>query len=259
MVQAGKKGGARGPIGPEGTGRMSQLKDFLFYQDDWATIYCGDCRKILPLIDQKIDLVITDPPYNVKINYGQFYRDNKAPRDYKKYLRTIFNSINMDQGYLYVSQSDNGIYLLRPVLEKIGFQFIQHLIWWGKNGYSSQLHEKGWTFRHEIILFLKKGSPKPLDARTPGIWFQTVIEVTRPQSQFKEGRFHPTQKPVGLYRKILLRTPGEIIVDPFLGSGTLCIAAKNLNRKSIGIEINPKYCEIAVKRLRQEVFDFRKT
>jgi DNA modification methylase len=70
---------------------------------------------------------------------------------------------------------------------------------------------------------------------------------------------HPTQKPITLMMAILrdFTKENDIILDPYFGSGTTCVAAKNLNRKSIGIEINPKYCEIAVKRLRQEVFDFR--
>ena len=68
---------------------------------------------------------------------------------------------------------------------------------------------------------------------------------------------HPSQKPVKLIMEIISRHNGNTILDPFMGSGTTLVAAKNLNRKSIGIEIEPKYCEIAVKRLRQEVFDFR--
>jgi DNA modification methylase len=74
-----------------------------------------------------------------------------------------------------------------------------------------------------------------------------------------EEHYHPTQKPVALMQWCIqqVKQTGTIL-DPFLGSGTTCVAAKNLNRKSIGIEINPKYCTIAVKRLRQEVFDFRK-
>ena len=72
---------------------------------------------------------------------------------------------------------------------------------------------------------------------------------------------HPCPKPYEVWNWLINRVSISVndrIFDPFLGSGTTCVAAKNLNRKSIGIEINPKYCEIAVKRLRQEVFDFRK-
>ena len=71
---------------------------------------------------------------------------------------------------------------------------------------------------------------------------------------------HPALYPIEIPKRFIeyLSGCGNLILDPFLGSGTTCVAAKNLNRKSIGIEINPKYCEIAVKRLRQEVFDFRK-
>jgi site-specific DNA-methyltransferase (adenine-specific) len=69
---------------------------------------------------------------------------------------------------------------------------------------------------------------------------------------------HPNEKPVEVLVQLIGCHAGETVLDPFMGSGTTLVAAKNLNRKSIGIEIEPKYCEIAVKRLRQEVFDFRK-
>ena len=69
-----------------------------------------------------------------------------------------------------------------------------------------------------------------------------------------EVRFHPTQKPVGLFMQILRKysPEGEIILDPFLGSGTTAIACERLKRRWIGIEIEEKYCEIAAKRIEQE-------
>ena len=73
-------------------------------------------------------------------------------------------------------------------------------------------------------------------------------------------REHPTQKPLRLMQELveLFTNIGEIILDPFMGSGTTLLAAKNLARKSIGIEIEEKYCEIAAKRLRQEVLSFKR-
>lgn len=226
-----------------------------FYQDKWATIYCGDCLEIMPELEL-VDLILTDPPYNVGKNYGVATNDRQDPEIYWKWLTIRFQEMSkkLENGYLYISQSDKNIYLSKPILEEFGFIFIQHLVWWARNGYSSQLHEKGWSWRHELIQLFKKGDPEGLKV-AKGIWFQTVIEALRPQSNYKEGRFHVTQKPVQLYATILVRTPG-LILDPFMGSGTTLIAAKKLRRKAIGIDIEEKNCEVAAYRLSQEVIEW---
>ena len=226
-----------------------------YYQDNYCTIYQGDCLEIVGELEP-VDVVLTDPPYNVGKNYGVATNDRRDPEIYWEWFKLAFQKISerLDDGYLYISQPDKNIYVAKPILEELGFIFIQHLVWWAKNGYSSQLHEKGWSWRHELIQFFKKGDPEGLKV-AKGVWFQTVIEALRPQSNYTEGRCHVTQKPTKLYKTILVRTPG-LILDPFMGSGTTLVAAKQLNRKAIAIEIEEKYCEIAVKRLSQEVFEF---
>ena len=89
------------------------------------------------------------------------------------------------------------------------------------------------------------------------MWYTSVIEVPRPQSNYREGRCHIAQKPVNLYKTLIARTPGEIVLDPCMGVGTSLIAAKALNRKCIGIEIEEKYCELAVSRLSQMVMSLK--
>ena len=83
-----------------------------------------------------------------------------------------------------------------------------------------------------------------------------VFTVPTPQSNFSEGRDHVCQRPVKLIASILNRAEGHTVLDPFMGSGTTLVAAKNAGRKAVGIEIEEKYCEIAARRMGQEVFQF---
>jgi DNA modification methylase len=220
---------------------MNLLKDYLFYQDDWATIYCGDCLEIMPLIELgSVDLVLTDPPYGINHQTDYQSRGRAKLASCKNYSKVYGDDIPFDPSY----------FLTMPCCL------------WGANYFASRLPDtSGW-------LVWDKERPDDLDQATCELaWTNFVKGVRRFRFMWNgmiragnEYLYHPTQKPVELIQWIigLKWTPLGTILDPFMGSGTTLVAAKNLNRKSIGIEIEEKYCEIAVKRLRQEVFDFRK-
>ncbi len=215
-------------------------------------VVCGDCLEVLPTLpDGCVDLILTDPPYNLKKDYGGTTTDNLPEDIYWARVQAWVGEWYhvLGNGYCYVSHSDKGVYKLKPCMESSGFTYIQTLIWWGRNGYSMQLHRRSWSYRHEPILFCMKGNPENLSAGEEGDWYTSVIEAPRPQSNFAEGRCHPTQKPLLLMWRLLKRTPGEIVLDPFCGSGTSLLAAKILNRRYIGIDISPQYVAISKERL----------
>jgi len=203
---------------------LKQLKDYLFYEDDWATIYCGDCRIILPMLEP-VDLVLTDPPYGV--NKAEWDKEIIPPITWLPLCQSICRLILITPG------NKNQWEYPRPDWTAA----------WFRPG--SIQRAAGGGFSHWEPILIYGNNPLPFDCKQ----FNANQEPT-------DG--HPTPKPILLFRWLISESQSETILDPFLGSGTTCVAAKNLNRKSIGIEINPKYCEIAVKRLRQEVFDFRK-
>jgi len=196
---------------------MTELKDYLFYQDDWATIYCADCRDILPMLEP-VDLVLTDPPYE---GFSQFENVD-------------LTSLPLPLCRSFIFWSASGTFPL---------PYTAVHVWHKPNGRSSEYYERIFEVNGQKVYKVFR--------------YGCVDSVVAAQMLGDEYCGHPTQKPIGLIRELI---PQEscIILDPFMGSGTTLVAAKNLNRKSIGIEIEPKYCEIAKKRLRQEVFDFRK-
>jgi DNA modification methylase len=212
-----------------------------YYQDDAVTIYHGDCREILPTL-QKVDLVVTDPPYgigadkNLRANkqhgkacapskdYGIGKWDNKTP-DKEIFLNIIaLSKFQIIWGGNYFSLSPSPCWL---VWDKDN----------GDNNYADC--ELAWT---------------NLEAAVRKFRYRWMGMLQEQAGEKKEIREHPTQKPVPVMKwAITLAPESKTILDPFMGSGTTLRAAKDLGRKAIGIELEEKYCEIAAKRMMQEV------
>ncbi|MGA9668280.1 MAG: DNA methyltransferase [Terracidiphilus sp.] len=208
-----------------------------YYSHAGIDIYLGDCREILPTLP-KCDLLLTDPPYGM--NFRSCHRiirhDAIAGDDFLP-IDLIEMAMDKVTHAAYIFCRWNNL----PDMPKP----IQSCLAWVKNNWSmgDLKHEHG--RRWEACCFY----PKELHEFTKRI--PDVIFDDRTGNDF-----HPTQKPENLMRTIIQCNIADSVLDPFMGSGTTLVAAKNLGRKAIGIEIEEKYCEIAAKRLAQEVFDF---
>lgn len=233
-----------------------KLEDYEYYRTDLGVLYCGDCLQVMPLLEpESVDLVLTDPPYNIGKKYG-CYRDKVPEKEYWMWIHSIFKETFriMKDGYLLVSHLDRGVFGLKAVLEPIGYNFLQFIVWYGPNGFATVGQRKTIPQRHELILSFEKGAAPVLpDPRgTKAVWYNSVITVPRPQSNYRDGRCHPTQKPLKLYKILLSRYPASAVLDPFVGSGTTAISAEQLGIPWIAVEIDSEYCEIAKKRIDAE-------
>ena len=195
------------------------------YYDDGngIVIYLGDCRTILPHLEP-VDLVLTDPPYGIGLAANPFRQ---------KFERSAWDDKPVDADLLadIIAKGKDAIVWGGNYF---GLPAHQRFLVWDKvqpEDFSSAMCEQAWT--------TLKGPAK--------IFARHVV------SYHKD---HPTQKPLELMHWCLNFAPGaSTILDPFMGSGTTLRAAKDLGRKCIGIEIEEKYCEIAAKRLAQEVLN----
>lgn len=202
-----------------------------------ATLYLGDCREILPTLSG-VDAVVSDPPYGMGWNtdssrFSGGHRENVTRRQQG---RTDWGSVENDD---------------KPFDPAPWLSFKQCILW-GANHYSARL-PVGTT-----LVWLKK-----LDSA-----FETFLsdaevawmkgghgvycrrDTSMNHSTGSTFRAHPTQKPVGIMEWCVEKTEG-VVLDPFMGSGTTGVAALKLGRKFIGIEIEPKYFDIACKRIEE--------
>lgn len=233
-----------------------------YYQEPGITIYHGDCRDILMDPDfPMVDLVNTDPPYNVGKYYGAGSDDNMPEDYYWEWYRSVFSLIYgfmNGSALLYVSSTTRQTYEIKPLFESIGLTWLQNLIWYRPNMICwKKMFVAPWSQLYEPIgLFVKGKRPKMVNDRNWGdVRSHDVLIFASPQSNTRESEDHPTQKPIKLYKTLLVRSPGALILDPFMGSGTTLRAAKDLGKKAIGIDIEEKYCEVAANRMSQEVMD----
>jgi site-specific DNA-methyltransferase (adenine-specific) len=198
----------------------------------------SDCLEIMKeLPDNSVDLVLTDPPYGIGID-GQkksFSKNSKHDRKYHEFM-----------GW------DKGI----PAKEYFDemFRVSKNQIIWGGNYFVSNLTEphKGWIFwdKGQYGLTMSDGELAYTSFDCP-----LRVYVINRVELLKDGTHHPTQKPLRLFKKILLDFSNEndIVLDPFIGSGTTAIACIKTGRRFIGIEKELKYVEIANKRIKDEL------
>jgi site-specific DNA-methyltransferase (adenine-specific) len=204
-----------------------------YYQDNAVTIYHGDCREILPSLEP-VDLVLTDPPYAVMESYDS-HRDtglrlDKLIREFFPLVKDKTETISISCGVVNIWRYPRSTWILcwfnsaGSGRGPWGFSCWQPLLCYGPDP------------------FLKSGSGCRPD----------FIE----HSEASELNGHPCPKPLKFVSKWMQRVSfGKSVLDPFMGSGTTLRAAKDLGRKAIGIEIEERYCEIAARRMAQEVLE----
>lgn len=214
-----------------------------YYSDGDRTIYHGDCREILPALE--FDVIVSDPPYGINLDTDYSSLSGSADFNARKghYRGKSYPPIVGDDAPFDPAEwIDLGVPCAMFGANHYAPRLIDGGTWhvWDKrDGLNSNMmsdFETWWT---------SYGSGPSRIFRHKWLGYMRASEVG--------DHFHPSQKPVALLRHILTAAPPGTILDPFMGSGTTLRASKDLGRKAIGIEIEERYCEIAAKRLAQEV------
>ncbi len=221
-----------------------------YYSERGIEIYCGDCREILPGL--QADLLCADPPYGLgaaRLNFGGagVVRHMTGLCAGKAIPKTNYGDAEWDDEPC-----------PQDLLELAISRAPQQIIWGGN--YFDLPKARCWLIWDKL-----RGDTDYADGEMAWTNIDRAVRIIRwrwngflqENMEAKEERVHPTQKPMGVIKWALSQADEwSTVLDPFMGSGTTLRAAKDLGRRAIGIEIEEKYCEIAAKRLSQEVLDF---
>ena len=251
-----------------------------YFNEDGFTLYLGDSIKLLKKIEPKsIDMIFADPPYFLSSGGVSCHSGKQVSVDKGEWDRTVtpeeklsFNrkwiklcrEVLKDNGTLWISGTLHNIYSIGVALELEGFSIINNITW-AKANPAPNLACRCFTHSTETILWARK----QLTTKKKGnhyFDYQLMKEINDgkqmkdvwniPLVSKKEKKYgkHPTQKPLPLLERILLAASkeGDLILDPFNGSGTTGIACKNLNRRYIGIDESKEYLDLTIKRFAEK-------
>lgn len=244
-------------------------------------IVCADTTKLLSrLPDAFADLIIIDPPYNLSKDFNGLTFKAMNSNDYANYLRSWFHQVCQKlkpTGSLYICGDWKCTAALQSVVEE-ELTILNRITWQREKGRGAKANwknamediwfavknPKDYYFNVEAVKQKRRvlapykidGQPKDWEADTDGNFRITYPsnfwdDISVPFWSMPENTDHPTQKPEKLYAKLILASsqPGDVVFDPFMGSGTACVVAQKLKRHYLGIEINKEYCLWAAKRL----------
>ena len=249
------------------------MKNKYYYNLEDFKLILGDSLKELKKMKEKsVDMIFADPPYflsgdGISCSGGKMVSVNKGDWDRKidivskhkfnrKWIKLCY-SVLKDNGTIWISGTLHNIYSIGMALEEEGFKIINNITWKKLNP-PPNISCRYFVHSTETILWAKKNIKKAKhtfnyqlmkelngNKQAKDVW---EVSLTK-QSEKKYGK-HPTQKPMQILEKIILASTneGDLILDPFNGSGTTGIVANKLNRKYIGIDLEKDYLDITIRR-----------
>lgn len=260
-------------------------KELIFSQNDLIEknyqIYQGDCIEILKKLPKKsVDLIFADPPYNLQLK-KELYRPNQTKVDavndewdkfdsneeydnFTKEWLSASREVMKDDATIWVIGSYHNIFRVGKIMMDLGFWILNDIQWYKTNPmpnfrgvrftnatetliWAKKTEKSKYTFNYNVMKQLNGGK------QMTSVW-QIPLCTGNERIKDESGKkAHSTQKPEELLKRVILSSSkeGDLILDPFCGSGTTCAVAKKLNRRAIGIEKEEKYVEVIKKRLAQ--------
>ena len=243
-------------------------------------IECGECIAAMEALPAaSVDLVFADPPYNLRLK-GELRRPNNSRVDgveedwdrfasfaeYDRFTRAWLGAARRllkPDGTLWTIGSYHNIYRLGAALQDLGFWLLNEVVW-RKSNPMPNFRGRRFTNAHETLIWAARGEKAryvfnydALKALNDGLQMRSdwMLPICTGQERLKrDGRkLHPTQKPEALLHRVILASsrPGDVVLDPFFGTGTTGAVAKRLRRRWIGIERDEAYAAAAAERIRR--------
>jgi modification methylase len=257
--------------------KMTEMVNYLKSIKD--KIVLGDCIEVLnQMPEESVDLIFADPPYNLQLA-GELLRPNNSKvmgvdndwdqfnsfKDYDEFSRKWLKAcqrVLKQTGSLWVIGSYHNIFRIGSVLQDLGFWILNDIIW-RKTNPMPNFRGRRFTNAHETLIWCGKNSSTKgytfnydsMKSLNEGLQMRSdwLLPLCTGGERLKRNghKAHPTQKPESLISRVILSTskPGDLIVDPFSGSGTTAAVAKRFSRRFIGIEQSKEYVEISRQRL----------
>lgn len=250
-----------------------ELRDLESYGEPGTLVYLADCIELMRLMPAgSVDVVFTDPPYRLStggvtvksgqlapVDKGSWDRSRGFEEDYRlnlRWLKEVRRVLKQD-GTLWVSGTHHVIFSLGFALQRLGYRIINNIVWEKPNATPNALHT-AFTHSHETLLWASKGKSARhtfnydlINSPDPGGQVSTVWKIRTVPKREKLHGYHPTQKPLRLVRRALLASSREndLVFDPFAGSGTTAVAAKELGRSFVGAELERDFADLASRRI----------
>ncbi len=252
-----------------------ELRDLKSYGEPGAIVYRTDSMELMSLMPPaSVDVIFADPPYRlsgggvtvksgrlVPVDKGEWDRPMGLAKDHQFNVRWLgaARRVLKPGGTLWVTGTHHIIFSLGFALQSLGFRVINSLVWHKPDPPPNALHT-AFTHAHETLIWASKGRGHTfnynlLNTPNPRTQMSSVWRIPAVSTTEKLHGYHPTQKPLRLVRRALVASTrqGDLVFDPFCGSGTTAVAAKELGRFFVGAELEEEFCELAERRTRATV------